>query len=136
MCHALIIEDGPLVAMMIEEALELAGATSFDTAASEAEALDLAARHPPAVITSDVRLIECCGPRAVEQIRERHGAIPVIFITGSPHECEPCDAVRCLRSRLRSVRFRMRSSALSGKSVQRKNKELRLAATAHINSAL
>ena len=92
MCHALIIEDEPLVAMLIEEALEMAGATTVDIAETEAQAIQLAVKHRPAVITSDVRLVEGSGPEAVQQIKERLGDIPVIFITGSPQECEPCDA--------------------------------------------
>ena len=88
MCHVLIIEDEPMVAMFIEEALELAGASSFDIAATEADAVAFAARHRPTVITSDVRLVEGTGPRAVEQIHNQLGDIPVIFITGTPFECD------------------------------------------------
>ena len=88
MCHVLIIEDEPMVAMFIEEALELAGASSFDIAVTEADAMAFATRHRPTVITSDVRLIEGTGPRAVEQIHNQLGDIPVIFITGTPFECD------------------------------------------------
>ncbi|UYY57136.1 response regulator [Sphingomonas sp. S2-65] len=85
----MIIEDEPMVAMLIEEALERAGASTFDIAVTEAEAIELAAQNRPSVITSDVRLVEGTGPRAVEQIRAEHGEIPVIFITGTPLECSP-----------------------------------------------
>ncbi|MBB5712884.1 CheY-like chemotaxis protein [Sphingomonas xinjiangensis] len=84
----MIIEDEPMVAMFIEEALELAGASSFDIAATEADAVAFAAKHRPEVITSDVRLVEGTGPRAVKQIHDQLGDIPVIFITGTPFECD------------------------------------------------
>jgi hypothetical protein len=31
------------------------------------------------------------GPKAVEAIISEWGLVPVIFITGTPDECEPCD---------------------------------------------
>ena len=87
MCHVLIIEDEPMIAMLLQDMLEEAGATSFAFAATEKDAVELAVRHVPAVITSDVRLLEGTGPRAVEQIHELLGEIPVIFITASPESC-------------------------------------------------
>lgn len=47
MCHVLIIEDEPLVAMDLQMTLEEQGAKSFDIAATEAEAVALARAHPP-----------------------------------------------------------------------------------------
>lgn len=90
MCHVLIIEDEPLVAMSLEDLLAAAGATSFDVASTEHGAVAAAKANPPAVITSDVRLIEGTGPRAVQTIHALIGDIPVIFITGTPAECDPC----------------------------------------------
>ena len=91
MCHVLIIEDEPFVAMTIQTMLEDEGATSFDFAATEAEAVEAAIANPPRLITSDVRLSEGTGPLAVQRIQQELGQIPVIFITGTPHECQPCD---------------------------------------------
>lgn len=91
MCHVLVIEDEWMIADLICDHLVPAGATSFDIAVTEREAIELAALHPPAVITSDVRLIEGTGPHAVEQIHSKLGHIPTIFITGTPAECEPCE---------------------------------------------
>lgn len=91
MCHVLIIEDEALVAMDIEDLLAAAGATSFDIASTETEAVEAAMANQPAVITSDVRLIEGTGPRAVDSIHKLLGDIPVIFITGTPEDCVPCD---------------------------------------------
>lgn len=90
MCHVLIIEDEPFVAMTIQTMLEAEGATSFDFAATETEAIEAAIANPPRLITSDVRLSQGSGPVAVQQIHRQLGEIPVIFITGSPHECAPC----------------------------------------------
>ena len=91
MCHVLIIEDEPLVAMEIEAHLGDAGATSFDIAATEREAVELARNRPPRLITSDVRLLEGTGPEAVVRILAEFGHLPVIFITGTPEDCQPCD---------------------------------------------
>jgi CheY-like chemotaxis protein len=91
MCHVLIIEDELLVALDLQDILTAAGATSFDFAATEAEAVDLAMRHMPDIITSDVKLLEGTGPAAVDMICRSRGAAPVLFITGSPEACKPCN---------------------------------------------
>jgi CheY-like chemotaxis protein len=92
MCHVLIIEDEPLVAMDLEMMLEEAGATSFDVAATEAEAIEAARNHPPQLITSDMRLLDGTGPAAVRVIIAEQGEVPVIFISGTPEDCQPCSA--------------------------------------------
>jgi CheY-like chemotaxis protein len=88
MCHVLIIEDEPMIAMLLQDILEEAGATSFAFAATEQDAVDLALSNAPSVITSDVRLLEGTGPAAVQQIHRALGHIPVIFITATPDACE------------------------------------------------
>jgi CheY-like chemotaxis protein len=90
MCHVLIIEDESFTAMNIQMMLEDEGATSFDIAVTETDAVAAAAAHRPALITADVRLIEGTGPAAVAEIHRRLGAVPVIFISGTPGECKPC----------------------------------------------
>jgi CheY-like chemotaxis protein len=62
MCHVLIIEDEPLVAMDLENVLIEAGATSFAFASTEAEAVEQACARLPRVMTSDVRLTSGTGP--------------------------------------------------------------------------
>ena len=89
-CHVLIIEDDPLIAMHLSMLAEDAGATSVGMADTEANAVKAAHEHQPDVIVSDVRLIEGTGPSAVARIHIDFGAIPVIFVTGTPEECEPC----------------------------------------------
>ncbi|WP_445193906.1 response regulator [Sphingomonas sp. Tas61C01] len=89
MCHVLIIEDEPSIALLIEMVLEEAGATSCDVAVTQDDAIAAARAHPPHVITSDVRLIEGTGPLAVAAICSELGQLPVIYITANPDACEP-----------------------------------------------
>lgn len=89
-CHVLIIEDEALVALLIQDVLEAEGATSFAFAATQEEAVAAAKAHPPALITSDVKLLEGTGPRAVTEILAELGPVPVLFVTATPEECEPC----------------------------------------------
>jgi CheY-like chemotaxis protein len=91
MCHVLIIEDEPLIAMTIQDLLEDEGATSFDIAVTEAEAVQAAMVRSPDLITSDVKLLEGTGPAAVQKIYRRLGQVPVIFISSTPEECRPCN---------------------------------------------
>jgi CheY-like chemotaxis protein len=91
MCHVLIIEDEPFLAMTIQEVLEDEGATSFDIAVTQADAVASAVEKRPDLITSDVRLIEGTGPAAVQEIHRRIGEVPVIFISATPEECRPCN---------------------------------------------
>ena len=83
--HALIIEDESLIALAIEEALRGCGFDSFDNAVSADQAVELAARRCPDLITADVRLRPGSGITAVESICSAQ-PIPVLFITGSPDE--------------------------------------------------
>jgi DNA-binding response OmpR family regulator len=52
----LIVEDEPLIAMMVEEALEEAGYRSGGTTGSEEEALRLATKDPPDFAVLDINL--------------------------------------------------------------------------------
>jgi CheY-like chemotaxis protein len=89
MCHALIIEDDYGIAMQIAELLTAMGVTSVAMAATEAVAVATALQQRPAIILSDVRLAEGTGPGAVRAILSALGPIPVVFVTGSPDECDP-----------------------------------------------
>ena len=91
MCHVLIIEDEPFIALAIRAMLEEEGATSFDFAFTQAEAVEAALARRPELITSDVKLLEGTGPEAVAQIYGRLGPVPVIYISATPGECKPCD---------------------------------------------
>lgn len=89
MCHVLIIEDEPMFAMLLQDTFEEVGATSFSFAATETDALWLAQQERPALIASDVHLLEGTGPEAVRRIRAELGDVPVIFITATPGDCRP-----------------------------------------------
>lgn len=91
MCHVLIIEDELFVAMQIEDVLSREGATSFEIVATEKAAVTAALANEPAIITSDVKLMEGTGPAAIHEIHRQLGPIPVIFITGTPEDCKPCN---------------------------------------------
>ncbi len=91
MCHVLIIEDEALIALDLQGLLEEYGATSFDFAATEAEAVEAAKARRPDFITSDVKLRTGTGPNAIGIIRSLLGPVPVVFITGTPEACIPCD---------------------------------------------
>lgn len=87
MCHVLIIEDEPTIAMLLQDLLEEAGATSFAIAASEQDAVSFALQQRPSVITSDMRLLKGTGPSAVERITQQIGKIPFIFISADQDMC-------------------------------------------------
>lgn len=93
----LIIEDEPLVALDLEAILGELGATSFDLAESQQQAIDAARCRRPDIITADVMLTVGCGPDAVDAIIARYGVIPVIYITGNPERCLASETVRVLR---------------------------------------
>jgi len=83
-CHVLIIEDDPLIAMHLQVLLEENGATSVAIAETEGQAIWAASVRPPAFITSDISLLRGTGPAAVRAIQEKLGPVPVIFITALP----------------------------------------------------
>jgi len=92
MCHVLVIEDDFLIADHIIQLIEAAGAMSFAQARSRDEAIAEARLRRPAFIMSDVILTTGTGPDAVQAIIAEHGAMPVIFVTGTPAACHPCQA--------------------------------------------
>lgn len=89
--HVLIIEDDALLAMNLQFFLEELGADSTSLAASQADAVREALKHPPDLIASDVQLLEGNGPDAVKAIKARLGDIPVVYVTGNPEEARELD---------------------------------------------
>lgn len=83
--HALIVENEPLIALAIEDALRGCGFTSFAFAASADEAATAAALKCPDLITAAVELRPGCGIATVQSICSEQRA-PVLFITASPGE--------------------------------------------------
>ena len=91
MCHVLIIEDEPLIALDLEDLLGRYGALTFSFAESQQGAIDASHDIRPDFILSDVALLQGTGPLAVQAIREELGDIPVIFVTATPEACSPCE---------------------------------------------
>ena len=81
--RALIIEDDPLIAMMIEDQLSNLGYAAIDLAHSQEEAICLAEKQCPDLITVDEKLDSGSGVAAIRHIC-RDKAIPVVFITVDP----------------------------------------------------
>jgi two-component system, response regulator PdtaR len=81
--HALIIEDNFLIALMLQEHLEANGYDTLDIAATQAQAIALAERRCPDLITADDNLEHGSGVEAIRHIC-RDNAIPVIFIVADP----------------------------------------------------
>ena len=115
MCHVLVIEDEPLIAMHVADIAGMRG-TSTELAEFKEAAL-IAARHMmPAVIVSDVDLKQGGrGPIAVATIRNELGPVPVIFVTGTPEDCEPCDYAHLAATPNHSQRATAFSSSTHGR---------------------
>ena len=80
--HALIIEDDPVVALIIEECLRQTGFKTFSFAEHEEEAIATASERCPDLITADVFLASGCGIDAVKDICNEN-PIPLLYITSS-----------------------------------------------------
>jgi len=82
--HALIIEDELLIALDLRDTLTKLGFVSFDFAVSEQQAIELAEHRCPDLITADIELRPGSGIAAIKSICSRHGAVPVVYVTGRP----------------------------------------------------
>lgn len=81
--HALIIEDEILIALEVEALLREQGFTTVDIADCAHQALDLALRRKPDLITADYRIVGGTGEDAVRSIMAHLGPIPVVYVTGN-----------------------------------------------------
>jgi CheY-like chemotaxis protein len=79
--RALVIEDNALIAYLLQELLVESGFTAVDLAGTQAEAVSLAERWCPDLITADERLASGSGVMAIREICQVI-AIPVVFIIG------------------------------------------------------
>ena len=85
--HALIIEVHALISMMVEDELRQLGFNSFDTAATQDEAVAAATRQCPDLITTSVHLAEGSGIEAVRIICAEQ-SIPTVYVVSNPEEVE------------------------------------------------
>lgn len=82
MAHILVVEDNPVVRMLVEQHLESVGHTVM-TAADGNEALLLASAVLPDIVLSDVEMPKLDGFGLLAALRARPdlAAVPVIFLT-------------------------------------------------------
>jgi CheY-like chemotaxis protein len=83
--HALVIEDEPLVALLIQETLFDAGFVSVDCVAAVEEAQRSFARQHPDLVTADIRLPNGLDGLELALKLVAGTSIPVIAITGTTH---------------------------------------------------
>lgn len=80
----LVIEDEPIIAMDVQRLVEACGHRVVGVASSEAEAVRIAAVHPPGLILADINLGRGGdGSVAVSRILQTLN-VPVIFVTAYP----------------------------------------------------
>jgi len=80
----LIVEDEPLIAMMLEDFLESLGHKVLGVARTHKEALELAKSKRPGLILADIQLAD--GSSGLDAVNELLSSfeVPVIFITAYP----------------------------------------------------
>jgi len=75
-----IVDDDRSIRWVFEKALSREG-IAFNSFASAREALDALAGGPPQVLISDIRMPGQSGIELLQQVKERHPAVPVIVMT-------------------------------------------------------
>jgi two-component system, response regulator PdtaR len=78
----LVVEDDALIGLLLAEMLEEMGYDVCAVAATEEDAVAVAARYKPGLMIVDQRLREGTGASAVERIL-RSGPVPHVFISGA-----------------------------------------------------
>ena len=81
-CRVLIMEDDPLIGMLVAELLEEMGYDVCAIAATAADGVTAAAQYRPDLVIADVRLGDGIGISAIEEIL-RTGFVPHLFMTGN-----------------------------------------------------
>lgn len=80
----LIVEDELIISLLIERMLGNLGHEVIAKVSSGEDAIDIAREKKPDLILMDIRLQgEMTGIEAMEQIREKHNDVPVIYISGN-----------------------------------------------------
>ena len=85
--RVLVIEDDALIGLLLAELLAGMGHDVCATAATEAEAVNAAARHRPDLMIVDARLGGGSGVSAVEEIL-RAGPVAHLFISGDAEKVQ------------------------------------------------
>jgi two-component system, response regulator PdtaR len=80
--RVLMMEDDPLIGMLLAEFLEEMGYDVCAIAATAADAVTAAAQYRPDLVIADARLGDGSGISAIEEIL-RIGFVPHLFMTGN-----------------------------------------------------
>lgn len=81
--RVLIVDQDPLVRRVVRDALAGSGISVVAEAADGREAVDLAARHQPDVVLTDIVLPELDGPTAIRRIISASPLVRVIVFTAA-----------------------------------------------------
>jgi DNA-binding response OmpR family regulator len=81
-CRVLVMEDDPLIGMLLVELLGEKGYDVCAIAATAADGVTAAAQYRPDLVIADVRLGDGSGISAIEEIL-RTGFVPHLFMTGN-----------------------------------------------------
>jgi two-component system, response regulator PdtaR len=81
-CRVLIMEDDPLIGMLVAELLEEMGYDVCAIAATAADGVTAAGQYRPDLVIADARLGDGSGISAIEEIL-RTGFVPHLFMTGN-----------------------------------------------------
>ena len=79
--RVLVVDDEPELRELLADALS-SEELEVVTAASGAEAIDLAGRFRPDMVITDVRLGDCNGLEVIDRLRSDQSEIPALVITG------------------------------------------------------
>jgi len=79
--RVLIVEDEPLIAMLLSDVIEALGHQVCDIAATETDAVAFALEHLPDLMIVDAGLRDGSGVAAMQTILTQR-AMPHIFVTG------------------------------------------------------
>src|SRR5262245_40512986 len=81
--RVLIVDHDPLVRQVVRDALAGSGLSVVAEAADGREAVELAARHRPDVVLTDIVLPELDGPTAIRRIVSASPLVRVVVLTGA-----------------------------------------------------
>jgi CheY-like chemotaxis protein len=96
MPRILLIDDDPMIRMIVERVLEKEG-TQVDTAADGGEGLEKARQHRPDLILCDLDMPVMDGMETLAQLRRDPvlGSVPFVLVTGAASETDEKRMVSC-----------------------------------------
>src|SRR3954464_8899463 len=81
--RVLVVDQDPLVRRVVRDALAAGNVSVVAEAADGREAVDLAARHQPDVVLTDLMLPELDGPTAIRRIVSASPLVRVVVLTAA-----------------------------------------------------